>query len=79
MDSPLLPIIIFLLALAVLIVARRSRAATGLPEGDILYGDSGIGRDEAPLYSARHAHHNARCSCASCREVVRGPTQDAAQ
>jgi len=50
----MLPLALLLLALLLLYLARRTRAASGLPAGRVIYSDTGgWQRTEQPLYSAR--------------------------
>ena len=50
----MLPLILLLLALLLLYLARRTRSASGLPGGQVVYSDTGgWERNEAPLFSAR--------------------------
>jgi CRISPR-associated exonuclease Cas4 len=49
----MLPFALFLLALLLFYLARRTRALSGLPTGRVVYTDTGgWTRNEAPLYSA---------------------------
>src|SRR5829696_1707598 len=49
----MLPFALLLLALLLFYLARRTRAASGLPTGRVVYSDTGgWTRNEAPLYSA---------------------------
>jgi CRISPR-associated exonuclease Cas4 len=50
----MLPIILILVALLLWLLAHRARRATGLPEGEVVYTDTGgWGRLEKPLFSPR--------------------------
>ncbi len=50
----MLPLALLLLALLLFFLARRTRAASGLPAGRVVYSDTGgWARNEQPLYSAR--------------------------
>ncbi|MGH2524206.1 MAG: CRISPR-associated protein Cas4, partial [Anaerolineales bacterium] len=49
-----IPLLLLFFALLLWLLARRARAASGLPEGKIVYTDmGGWGRPERPLFSAR--------------------------
>ena len=49
----LLPFILILFALLLWLLSRRTRAATGLPAGEVVYTDTGgWGRLERPLFSS---------------------------
>lgn len=43
-----------LLGLFMWLLARMGRRASGLPAGQVIYDDSGAGRQEQPLFSKRH-------------------------
>lgn len=50
----MLPLILILLALLLWLLAQRARRASGLPEGQVVYTDTGgWGRLEKPLFSPR--------------------------
>jgi CRISPR-associated exonuclease Cas4 len=50
----MLPLLLILLALALWLIAQRLRRASGLPEGAVIYTDTGgWGRLERPLFSPR--------------------------
>ena len=53
-DTLLLPVLLLILGLVVLLLGQRTRAAAGLPEGEIVYDDSGAEEAVRPLFSARY-------------------------
>ena len=50
----MLPLLLILIAIVLWVLSRRAREATGLPQGEVVYSDTGgWGRPEKPLFSQR--------------------------
>jgi CRISPR-associated exonuclease Cas4 len=52
--SPGMILAALVLGLFLLLLARAGRRASGLPAGQVIYRDTGAGKQEQPLFSKRH-------------------------
>ncbi|MCZ7546238.1 MAG: PD-(D/E)XK nuclease family protein [Anaerolineae bacterium] len=52
--TPGMVLAVLLLGAFLLMLARAGRRASGLPEGQVVYRDTGVGKQEQPLFSRRH-------------------------